>query len=105
MTQPSKPASLWLLIERIGSAPWRGDPGRDLQLAGGEETDDQGGLCDGVGPTTSTPGARSSTVTVPALAPHHRDDEQWIREGKNALRWTRLSCHAFRHNAVRLQLH
>jgi hypothetical protein len=31
--------------------------------------------------------------------------EQWIREGKNAFRWTRLSCHAFRHNAVRLQLH
>jgi Transposase DDE domain group 1 len=31
--------------------------------------------------------------------------EQWIREGKYALRWTRLSCHAFRHNAVRLQLH
>jgi hypothetical protein len=31
--------------------------------------------------------------------------EQWIREGKNALRWTRLSCHSFRHNAVRLQLH
>ena len=31
--------------------------------------------------------------------------EQWIREGKNALRWTRLSCHPFRHNAVRLQLH
>ena len=31
--------------------------------------------------------------------------EQWIRAAKNALRWTRLSCHAFRHNAVRLQLH
>lgn len=31
--------------------------------------------------------------------------EQWIREGKHALRWTRLSCHSFRHNAVRLQLH
>ena len=31
--------------------------------------------------------------------------EQWIREGKDALRWTRLSCHSFRHNAVRLQLH
>jgi hypothetical protein len=30
--------------------------------------------------------------------------EQWIREGKNALRWTRLSCRAFRDNAVRLQL-
>ena len=31
--------------------------------------------------------------------------EQWIREGKYALRWTRLSCHSFRDNAVRLQLH
>src|ERR687891_157559 len=31
--------------------------------------------------------------------------EQWIKEGKYALRWTRLSCRAFRHNAVRLQLH
>jgi hypothetical protein len=31
--------------------------------------------------------------------------EQWIREGENTLRWTRLSCDAFRHNAVRLQLH
>src|ERR671910_108834 len=30
--------------------------------------------------------------------------EQWIREGKYALRWTRLSCRAFRDNAVRLQL-
>jgi Transposase DDE domain group 1 len=30
--------------------------------------------------------------------------EQWIREGKLALRWTRLSCRAFQDNAVRLQL-
>jgi hypothetical protein len=30
--------------------------------------------------------------------------EQWIREGKAALRWTRLSCRTFRANAVRLQL-
>jgi hypothetical protein len=30
--------------------------------------------------------------------------EQWIREGKNALRWTRLSCRAFQDNVVRLQL-
>jgi hypothetical protein len=30
--------------------------------------------------------------------------EQWIKEGKAALCWTRLSCHAFRANAVRLQL-
>src|SRR5215213_4395048 len=30
--------------------------------------------------------------------------EQWLKEGKAALRWTRLSCRAFQHNAVRLQL-
>ena len=31
--------------------------------------------------------------------------EQWIKEGKNAIKWTRLSCRKFRHNVVRLQLH
>src|SRR5512135_2087971 len=30
--------------------------------------------------------------------------EQWIKEGKNALKWTRLSCRRFRDNQVRLQL-
>jgi hypothetical protein len=30
--------------------------------------------------------------------------EQWIKEGKYAVKWTRLSCHDFRDNAVRLQL-
>ncbi len=32
-------------------------------------------------------------------------DEQHIKEGKNAIKWTRLSCLKFRDNAVRLQLH
>jgi Transposase DDE domain group 1 len=31
--------------------------------------------------------------------------EQWIKEGKHAVKWTRLSCTTFRANAVRLQLH
>ena len=31
--------------------------------------------------------------------------EQYIKEGKNAINWTRLSRHSFRNNAVRLQLH
>ena len=31
--------------------------------------------------------------------------EQWIKEGKNAVKWTRLSCCSFAANAVRLQLH
>ncbi len=30
--------------------------------------------------------------------------EQWITEGKNALNWTRLSCHKFVANQVRLRL-
>ena len=30
--------------------------------------------------------------------------EQWIKEGKNAIRWTRLSCHDFVDNEVRLLL-
>jgi len=31
--------------------------------------------------------------------------EQYIKEGKNAIKWTRLSCRSFAANAVRLQLH
>jgi len=30
--------------------------------------------------------------------------EQWIKEGKHAINWTRLSCHDFQDNEVRLQL-
>ncbi len=31
--------------------------------------------------------------------------EQYIEEARNAIDRTRLSCHSFRNNAVRLQLH
>jgi Transposase DDE domain group 1 len=34
-----------------------------------------------------------------------RTCEKWIKEGKGAIRWTRLSCRSFAANAVRLQLH
>jgi len=30
--------------------------------------------------------------------------EQWIKEGKNAVKWTKLSCRTFRDNQARLQL-
>ena len=30
--------------------------------------------------------------------------KQWIKEGKHAINWTRLSCHDFQDNDVRLQL-
>lgn len=36
---------------------------------------------------------------------HRGTAEQHIKEGKNAITWTRLSCHHFAANAVRLQLH
>jgi hypothetical protein len=31
--------------------------------------------------------------------------EQWIKESKGAINWTRLSCRTFAANVVRLQLH
>jgi hypothetical protein len=31
--------------------------------------------------------------------------ERWIKEGKGAIKWTRLSCRSFAAKAVRLQLH
>jgi hypothetical protein len=33
-----------------------------------------------------------------------RTAEQWIKEGKNAVKWTKLSCRRFKDNAARLQL-
>ena len=35
---------------------------------------------------------------------HRGTAEQWIKEGKAATHWTRLSCHRFRANEVRLLL-
>ena len=36
---------------------------------------------------------------------HRGTAEQWIKEGKYAVNWTRLSCRGFDANQVRLQLH
>lgn len=35
---------------------------------------------------------------------HRGTAQQYIKEGRNAVIWTRLSCHGFKANAVRLQL-
>ena len=43
--------------------------------------------------------------SVVAFYNHRGTAEQWIKEGKAAVRWTRLSCRSFAANAVRLQLH
>lgn len=42
---------------------------------------------------------------VVAFYNHRGTAEQYIKEGKYAIKWTRLSCSNFRNNEVRLQLH
>ena len=42
---------------------------------------------------------------VVAFYNHRGTAEQHIKEGKYAIKWTRLSCRKFRNNEVRLQLH
>ncbi len=42
---------------------------------------------------------------VVALYNQRGTAEQHIKEGKNAIKWTRLSCRRFDHHACRLQLH
>ena len=48
---------------------------------------------------------RGSTLRLGRFYNRRGTAEQWIKEGKNAVTWTRLSCHRFAANAVRLQLH
>lgn len=45
------------------------------------------------------------TETVVAFNTRRGTAEQWIKDGKGAIRWTRLSCRSFAADAVRLQLH
>jgi hypothetical protein len=42
---------------------------------------------------------------VVAFYNHRGTAEQWIKEGKGAIKWTGLSCRTFVANAVRFQLH
>ena len=48
---------------------------------------------------------RSADYTVVAFYNKRGTCEQWIKEGKGAIKWTRLSCRTIAANAVRLQLH
>ena len=51
-------------------------------------------------PTLARPAER-----VVAFYSHRGTCEQYIKEGKGAIKWTRLSCRSFAAKAVRLQLH
>jgi len=66
-----------------------------------------------ISPTSATPGkplaSRLTNLSRPAkrvvrFYNQRGTAEQWIKEGKNAVKWTRLSCHDFVDNQVRLQL-
>jgi hypothetical protein len=48
---------------------------------------------------------RYASKNVVRFYNQHGTAEQWIKEGKAAIKWTRLSCRSFNSNAVRLQLH
>jgi hypothetical protein len=48
---------------------------------------------------------RSSSKNIVGFYNQRGTCEQWIKEGKGAIKWTRLSCRSFNANAVRLQLH
>ena len=50
-------------------------------------------------------GGRIKSESPGGCARNAHTAEQHIKEGKNAINWTRLSCRKFRNNAVRLQLH
>jgi len=54
---------------------------------------------------SSSPNLARPTEHVVAFYNQRGTTEQNIKEGKNAIKWTRLSCRAFAANAVRLQLH
>ena len=51
------------------------------------------------------PRSKNRPFRVVAFYNRRGTAQQWIKEGKNAINWTRLSCHGFRNNEVRLQLH
>jgi hypothetical protein len=47
----------------------------------------------------------SCAERIVAFYNHRGTCEQYIKEGKGAVKWMRLSCRSFAANAVRLQLH
>jgi len=63
----------------------------------------QGELFPRVGFIVTNLGGSASNVVI--FYNRRGTAEQWIKEGKHAVRWTRLSCHSFDANQVRLQLH
>ena len=81
-------------------APWSEPAGRAHGVSGAGAARATGSTC-----TTPRSPSRLSAERVVAFYNQRGTAEQWIKEGKNAIKWTRLSCCSFAANAVRLQLH
>jgi hypothetical protein len=62
-----------------------------------------GELCPRVGFIVTNLARQAERIV--AFYNHRGTCEQYIKEGKGAIKWTRLSCRSFAANAVRLQLH
>jgi hypothetical protein len=64
-------------------------------------------LPDGPSPRPHSRSPASTAVSPRHLRVYNRRGtaEQYIKEGKYALKWTRLSCKSFKANETRLQLH
>jgi hypothetical protein len=74
------------------------------RLAGYEDVNDADRLCRDPA-MRRVVGDRATTGLLPRPARWAGSNEQYIKEGKNAIKSTRLSCRTFAPNAVRLQLH
>src|SRR5476651_1385055 len=57
------------------------------------------------GLASSSPNLARPAERIVGFYNHRGTCEQYIKEGKSAIKWTRLSCRSFAANAVRLQLH
>ena len=85
---------------------------QEFSLSGGELVEGEADRCQGrASPGRAVPAGRihrdEHELAKPlggALPTKARHAEQWIKQGKQATHWTRLSCHRFRANGVRLQL-
>ena len=97
--------TLHLLTRPVGRPPACSPFPRQLQLSG--RIVEQEAPCRQSGELVPRVGFIVTNLSRPtkrvvAFYNHRGTAEQHIKEGKNAINWTRLSCRKFRNNAVRL---
>jgi len=92
------------------ASPWlQFNPKVRLEFHGSNITSDAGLLAfrefdDALGLTDIAEDYLQESCTGRNIRHHRGTAEQWIKEGKYTLNWTRLSCHKFVANHVRLEL-